>query len=201
MLAPDTAKQLTAEFLFSAARYSEIPCSEKREFCILGRSNVGKSSFLNHVFADNRLARVSKTPGKTTLANFFSISDDSVWVDLPGYGHAQKARTEQIRWSRLVADYCEERKNLRGVIWLCDSRHPGLGIDKEAFAWLSSLGLPVLTVLTKADKLTRQEQAAAAKAFVDLVPVDPVPMLFSNAGEMSRWVFWDHFCAWAGSLG
>jgi GTP-binding protein len=195
------ARPPTAEFLFSAAQYKEIPASNRREFCILGRSNVGKSSFFNHVFANNRLARVSKTPGKTTLANFFSVGDGSVWVDLPGYGHAQRAKTEQVRWSRLVADYCEERKNLRGVIWLCDSRHPGLGIDKEAFAWLSSLGLPVLTVLTKADKLTRQEQDGVLKTFIELLPVEPVPVLFSCSGEMYRRVFWDHFYAWARRLG
>src|SRR5271169_1330235 len=94
----DTAKQPTAEFLFSVARYNDLPKSNKREFCILGRSNVGKSSFLNHVFANKRLARVSKTPGKTTLMNFFSVNDGSVWVDLPGYGHARRARTEQVRW-------------------------------------------------------------------------------------------------------
>jgi GTP-binding protein len=191
----------TAEFLFSAAQYAGIPKSDKREFCVLGRSNVGKSSFLNHVFANSRLARVSKTPGKTTLANFFSISDGSVWVDLPGYGHARRAKTEQVRWSRLVADYCENRKNLRGVLWLCDSRHPGLEIDKEGFDWLSSLGLPVMTLLTKADKLTRQEQAEAAQTFLQRVPVDPAPLLFSNAGERSRNVFWDHFSIWARLLG
>jgi GTP-binding protein len=196
-----TVVQPRAEFLFSAAQYKEIPKSDKSEFCILGRSNVGKSSFINHVFANNRLARVSRTPGKTTLANFFSVNDGSVWVDLPGYGHAQRARTEQMRWSRLIAEYCENRENLRGVIWLCDSRHPGLEIDKEAFAWFGELGLPVLTVLTKADKLTGQEQARAAMAFVALLPADPAPMLFSNAGERSRGVFWDHFHSWAACLG
>jgi GTP-binding protein len=201
MAAPETITRPTAQFQFSVAQYKGLPRSHKREFCILGRSNVGKSSFLNHVFADNRLARVSKTPGKTTLMNFFSVNDGSVWVDLPGYGHAQRARTEQVRWSRLVAEYCENRDNLRGVIWLCDSRHPGLEIDKEAFAWLSSLGLPIFTVLTKADKLTRQEQAGAAAAFAELFPVDPAPVMFSNEGETSRWVFWNNFQTWAHRLG
>lgn len=196
----DKTKRPRAEFLFSAARYAEIPKSDKREFCVIGRSNVGKSSFLNHVFADNRLARVSNTPGKTMLANFFSISDGSVWVDLPGYGHARRSKTEQVRWSRLVAEYCEGRKNLRGALWLCDSRHPGLEIDREAFTWLSSLGLPVFTVLTKADKLGKQEQMEALKAFVATIPVDPAPMLFSTAGETGRGVFWGRFHAWTGRL-
>jgi GTP-binding protein len=190
-----------AEFLFSAARFDQIPRSDKREFCILGRSNVGKSSFINHVFGDNRLARVSKTPGKTTLANFFGLSGGSVWVDLPGYGHARRGHDEQVRWSQLIEDYCVGRKNLRGVIWLCDSRHPGLEIDREAFAWFSSRRLPVFPVLTKSDKLTRQEQAKALTAFVALFPVDIEPVLFTCQGEQSRMVFWDRFSAWAKRLG
>jgi GTP-binding protein len=197
----NTEKQPRAEFQFSAARYAEIPASDKREFCVLGRSNVGKSSFINHVFADNGLARVSRTPGKTTLANFFSVSGGSVWVDLPGYGHSERAKTEQVRWSRLVAEYCEERENLRGVIWLCDSRHPGLEIDKEAFAWFQSLDLPVLAVLTKADKLTRQEQSRAMETFAALFPVVGEPVMFSNAGEMPRRAFWGRFRAWTARLG
>jgi GTP-binding protein len=200
MLEKETVKQPRAQFLFSAAHFNEIPKSESREFCVLGRSNVGKSSFINHVFADNRLARVSKTPGKTTLANFFALGDGSVWVDLPGYGHARRAMDEQARWSQLIEDYCVKRKNLRGVIWLCDSRHPGLEIDKEAFAWFSSRGLPVFSVLTKADKLTRQEQVGAVQSFARLFPADPVPILFTNEGERSRMVFWDHFYAWARRL-
>lgn len=187
--------------MFSAARYDEIPAGRQREFCLLGRSNVGKSSFVNQVFGEKRLARVSKTPGKTTLANFFSISDGSVWVDLPGYGHAQRARAEQRRWSALIADYCENRENLCGVIWLCDIRHPGLEIDREAFTWLSSLCLPLFAVLTKADKLTQREQAANGRKFAGLFRMDAAPVLFSNAGEMSRKVFWDRFCAWAKNLG
>jgi len=186
-----------AEFLFSAANFSEIPKSKSREFCVCGRSNVGKSSFINHVFADNRLARVSKMPGKTTLANFFSVSDGSVWVDLPGYGHAQRARTEQLRWSRLIGDYCEGRENLRGAIWLCDSRHVGLDIDKEAYEWFRSLDLPVLPVLTKTDKLTRRQQSENVKKFTGLFHPEFEPVLFSYAGELSREVFWERYYYWA----
>jgi GTP-binding protein len=200
MLETHSAQQPRAQFLFSAARYDEIPVRRQREFCLLGRSNVGKSSFVNHVFGEKRLARVSKTPGKTILANFFSVSDGSVWVDLPGYGHAVRARAEQRRWSVLIADYCENRENLQGVIWLCDIRHPGLEIDKEAFAWCASLGLPLFAVLTKADKLTQREQAEQGRKFAALFRMDVAPVLFSNAGEMSRRVFWDRFRAWEKSL-
>jgi GTP-binding protein len=190
----------SAAFLRSAADFNDIPQSTGREFCVLGRSNVGKSSFINHVFSNGGLARVSKTPGKTTLANFYRVSDGSVWADLPGYGFASRARTEQVRWSRLVAQYCEYRKNLCGVIWLCDSRHPGQVLDREAFAWFASLSLPWLLVLTKADKLTAQEQAGSLREYGrDFASVQP-PVLYSTRSEDARDRFWEQFTAWAGSL-
>ncbi len=186
-----------ATFLFSAAHFKEIPRSDKREFCVLGRSNVGKSSFINHALCNNTLARVSKKPGKTTLANFFALTNKTVWVDLPGYGHAKRGREEQIRWSVLVGDYCEKRENLTGVIWLCDSRHPGLAIDKEAIQWFASLHLPVFVVLTKADKLTRNEQAAHVRQFKQEFGTTETPLLYSNMSEASRISFWKEFPKWA----
>jgi GTP-binding protein len=200
MLENNFTQRLSAEFLSSAAHYEDIPKSSTREFCVLGRSNVGKSSFINHVFGNRGLARVSKTPGKTTLANFFKVSDGSIWADMPGYGYAERAKTEQERWSRLIADYCENRENLKGVIWLCDLRHPGLSIDKEAFSWLVSLSLPVLTVLTKADKLPRQEQRDNLQryrrefGFAD----DPVP--YSIVGDAARAFFCQRYLSWTATL-
>jgi len=187
----------SAVFLGSAAAWRDIPKGSEREFCVLGRSNVGKSSFINHVFSNGSLARVSKTPGKTTLANFYRISDGTVWVDLPGYGYAQKARSEQVRWSRLVADYCENRDALSGVIWLCDARHPGLALDKEAFAWLSSLSLPVLAVLTKADKLSARECAENPGRFSREIGLRDIPLLYSTKDEEARRRFWERYTAWA----
>ncbi|HMD67807.1 MAG TPA: ribosome biogenesis GTP-binding protein YihA/YsxC [Chitinivibrionales bacterium] len=190
----------SAVFASSAANIRDIPQSSEREFCVFGRSNVGKSSFINHVFSNGSLARVSKTPGKTTLANFYKVDDGSVWVDLPGYGHAQKARSEQVRWSRLVADYCEKRENLCGVILLCDSRHPGLSLDKEALAWLSSLSLPVLVVLTKTDKLSPQERAQNLALFVRTLRLKEPPVPYSTRYEEARKRFWEHYEAWASRL-
>jgi GTP-binding protein len=199
---PDKEKKQrpTAVFLSSAAHYDDVPKSAGREFCVLGRSNVGKSSFINHLFGNKTLARVSKTPGKTTLANFYRVSDGSVWADLPGYGHAERARSEQIRWSRLIADYCESRKNLRGVIWLCDIRHPGLVIDKEAYSWLVSLSLPVLTVLTKADKLPAQQQAAHARQYAAAFGMRRLPVLYSTSIDAARERFWKRYVEWASTL-
>ncbi len=200
MLSKRKRARPSAEFISSAARFEEIPKSVSPEFCILGRSNVGKSSFINHVFANGSLARVSKTPGKTTLANFYRVNDGTIWADLPGYGFAQKARSEQERWSLLVADYCEKRKNLCGVIWLCDSRHPGLPIDKEAIAWLVSLSLPVFAVLTKADKLSAAEQAQSVRRFAEEFPLSGAGLLFSTRSQQAGERFWQEFSAWASGL-
>jgi GTP-binding protein len=191
---------VSAVFLSSAAHFREIPESTSKEFCIMGRSNVGKSSFINHVFRNGKLARVSKTPGKTTLANFFKISDGTIWADLPGYGFAQKARSDQERWSMLVADYCEKRENLCGVIWLVDSRHPGLPIDRDAFTWLTSLSLPVFPVLTKADKLSHREQAESIARFRKDFPGALAPALYSTRQEDARIRFWESFPSWATEL-
>jgi GTP-binding protein len=199
---PDKEKMQrpAAVFLSSAAHYADIPRSTSPEFCVLGRSNVGKSSFINHVFGNKTLARVSRTPGKTTLANFYRASDGSVWADLPGYGHAERARSEQIRWSRLIADYCQNRKNLRGVILLCDIRHPGQILDKEAYSWLVSLSLPVLAVLTKADKLPAQQQEARARQYAAAFGMRRLPVLYSTSIDAARERFWKRHAEWAAEL-
>ncbi len=199
---PGSEKQRapTAEFMASAAHYGDIAQSTSPEFCVLGRSNAGKSSFINHLFGNGGLARVSKTPGKTTLANFYRISDGSVWADLPGYGHARRARSERQRWSRLIADYCETRGNLRGVLWLCDIRHPGLDIDREAYSWFASLSLPVLAVLTKADKLTMQEQAAHEREFIAAFCMRQRPVPYTTRRDEARLRFWERYREWAAGL-
>jgi GTP-binding protein len=200
MLQKEIMQRLSAEFLSSAAQYADIPKSVPREFCVLGRSNVGKSSFINHVFGNSGLARVSKTPGKTTLANFYKVSDGSIWADMPGYGYAERAKTEQVRWSRLIADYCENRENLKGVILLCDLRHPGLAIDKEAFSWLASLSLPVLGVLTKADKLPRREQHENMQRYRQEFGFAGDPIPYSIVGDSARELFCRRYFSWAASL-
>ncbi|MDO5577593.1 MAG: ribosome biogenesis GTP-binding protein YihA/YsxC [Fibrobacter sp.] len=126
-------------FMISAANYTDIKPSNDEEYAILGRSNVGKSSFINHVLENRNLARISKKPGKTSLANFYRVDQQMVWVDLPGYGYAKVSGGERIRWSKLIASYCEKRKNLCGIIWLIDIRHIGAKADIEAYEWLKSL--------------------------------------------------------------
>jgi GTP-binding protein len=190
-------RSLSATFLRSAARYEDMPEPRGGEFCVLGRSNVGKSSFLNHVLGNRRLARVSSKPGKTNLANFYRVTENVVWVDLPGYGYARTSHGEKKRWSRLIGDYCRQRPNLRGALWLLDFRHPGAKLDCEAWQWLRSLELPALPVLTKSDKVPRSRRDRHIMDFRRIFGIDGPFVLYSTLRNESRERFWEVFNAWA----
>lgn len=189
-------KRPDAVFISSSAHFRELPAPQGDEFAILGRSNVGKSSFINHVLENKSLARVSKKPGKTTLANLYRIEKDMLWVDLPGYGYAQAPGAERIRWSRLIADYCERRSNLLGLIWLIDCRHVGVKADLEACEWFQKLGLPLFTVLTKIDKITTNERNSAVRQAVKTFGLLEEPVPYSVLQHESRMRFWQRFNLW-----
>jgi len=196
MTTQQTRKRPQPQFLSSAAFFRELPDTQSGEYAILGRSNVGKSSFINHVLERQGLARTSRTPGKTALANFFRIDEQMVWVDLPGYGYAKTSGSEKERWSQLIKDYCEKRDNLRGIIWLIDIRHPGVKADLEAREWLATLKAPLFPVLTKLDKVKKLEaKVNTAKAITTLqIPFEPVT--YSIVQHASRDRFWERFDAW-----
>jgi len=187
-------------FLFSAAHYSEMPKPLSPEYCILGRSNVGKSSFINHVLEQRHLAHVSNTPGKTSCANFFRVNDTMIWVDLPGYGYAKTSRSEKERWSKLIREYCEKRENLRGVIWLIDIRHAGLETDTDAYAWITGLGLSAFPVITKSDKLTQSAASSNVRQIERFLNLGPRPVVYSIHKDISRVKFWDAFTTWSSGL-
>ena len=187
----------TARFLASAGKFSELPPPKGDEFALVGRSNVGKSSFLNHVCAGHSLARTSKRPGTTVCANLYQIEENATyWVDLPGYGYAQGRHIEKERWALLSGDYCEQRENLRGILWLVDIRHIGTSGDIEAYAWLRTLNKPVLTLLTKADKETRNGQHKQTAAFKRTFAAFGEPVLYSTLDHASRERFWTRFEEW-----
>ncbi|HEX6106549.1 MAG TPA: ribosome biogenesis GTP-binding protein YihA/YsxC [Gemmatimonadales bacterium] len=131
------------------------------EIALVGRSNVGKSSLLNALVGQPGLARVSGTPGKTTLLNAFRLPRLYL-VDLPGYGFARAGKAARAGYRRLITRYLRERPTVAGVVWLLDVRHPPSRDDREFQELLTESGRPVLAVLTKADKLTRSAQAARA---------------------------------------
>ncbi|GBU21191.1 GTP-binding protein EngB [Fibrobacteres bacterium R8-0-B4] len=192
----EAQKKYSAEFVCSAAYFKELPAPTGDEYAVLGRSNVGKSTFINHSLARGALARVSKRPGKTTLANLYRLDDGLFWVDLPGYGYAEASIAEKDRWSALIADYCGKRSNLAGIIWLLDIRHPGAKADMEASEWLAGLGRRVLPVLTKGDKLSRSQQKKQVNEFCKIFGFDEEPIIYSSLEHDSRERFWTRFDIW-----
>lgn len=136
---------------------SQLPPSTLPEVSFAGRSNVGKSSLINKLFNRKGLAKVSQTPGKTATINFFN-SQDVRFVDLPGYGFAQVSKADKGRWSELIEGYFNQDRNFALVVSLIDIRHSPSDLDHAMIEFLQDAELPFLVVLTKADKLSRQQQ-------------------------------------------
>lgn len=154
------------------------------EFAFVGRSNVGKSSLLNALTGRRSLARVSQTPGKTQLLNIFRMPSLYL-IDLPGYGYARANKSERAGYRKLLEKLLRDRTSLAGVVWLLDIRHPPSRDDAEFQALLGGSDVPVLAVLTKADKLTRSGQAQAVKdRATELgLAVDQVQPVSSERGD------------------
>ena len=150
-----------ARFLTSVASLRDLPPDRGREVAFAGRSNAGKSSAINALSDRRHLARTSRTPGRTRLINFFEIDELHRLVDLPGYGYAKVPRSMSREWGTLVAKYLESRRSLAGVVVLMDIRRPLTGLDGTLLDWCRAADLPILAVLTKADKLPRGRRAAA----------------------------------------
>lgn len=148
-----------AVFHTTVAHLQDLPQNSLREVAFAGRSNAGKSSAINALAAQTRLAFVSKTPGRTQNLNYFSLGDGKFFVDLPGYGFAKTPGEIRGRWEDLLAPYLLYREPLTGLILIMDCRHPMTDLDKQMIAWFSQTGKPIHILLSKADKLTRQEQA------------------------------------------
>ena len=147
----------TAAFKAAYGTSSQLPPSEHPEVAFAGRSNVGKSSLLNKLFNRKALAKVSSVPGKTSTINFFSV-DDVDFVDLPGYGFAKVAKSEKARWSELIEGYFNQDRSFALVVALVDIRHEASELDENMIRFLREADLPFVVALTKADKLSRQQQ-------------------------------------------
>lgn len=142
-----------ASFLTSAPNIRFLPADNGCEIAFAGRSNAGKSSALNALTRQNNLARTSKTPGRTQQINLFTVSPEHRLVDLPGYGYAKVPKSMKEKWQQALAEYLQKRKSLKGLVVFMDIRHPFRETDQELIHWAVASEIPVLAVLTKADKL------------------------------------------------
>jgi GTP-binding protein len=144
-----------ARFLKSAQALLDLPAESRREIAFAGRSNSGKSSVINTLADQRQLARVSKTPGRTQLINFFALGEGRFLVDLPGYGYAKVPVATRAPWGRVLGDYLQTRDQLAGLALVMDVRHPLTQLDWGLLEWFRPTGRPVHVLLTKADKLSR----------------------------------------------
>ena len=150
---PEKLNYQAVQFMQSAPTLAECPPDSGAEVAFAGRSNAGKSSAINALTGNRKLARTSKTPGRTQLINFFRVGDHQRLVDLPGYGYAKVARSMKDEWQRHLAFYLEQRQCLRGLVLLMDIRQPLKEFDRHMLDWAVQSGLPAHILLTKADKL------------------------------------------------
>ena len=152
-----------AAFHLSAAALEQLPRGSRGEIAFAGRSNSGKSSAVNALVARNRLAFVSKTPGRTQLINLYALGGDRYLADLPGYGYAKTSGTQRLAWGPLLEQYLESRAPLRGIALVMDIRHPLTALDRRLLEWYAPVGKPVHVLLTKADKLSRGQALGVLK--------------------------------------
>jgi GTP-binding protein len=152
-----------AVFHTTVANLADLPADSVREVAFAGRSNAGKSSAINALAGHARLAFVSKLPGRTRHLNYFRLGNGRYWVDLPGYGFARAPAEIREQWEGLLAPYLTQRSPLVGLALIMDSRHPLTDLDVQMIDWFAGTGKPIHVLLSKADKLTRHEQAQALR--------------------------------------
>ncbi len=150
-------KFMNAQFLISAEKLSQCPNYTLPEFPLLGRSNVGKSSFINGLANNKKLAKTSNTPGKTRLINFFQFSNDFMIADLPGYGYAKVSKEAQNRWQKYLEEYLLKREQITSLVQLIDARHDIQKNDFQMREWVSAYNLPIFTVVTKMDYVPKSK--------------------------------------------
>jgi GTP-binding protein len=159
-LVPAAPNYRNAQFLTSAAKFAQCPEDSGWEVAFAGRSNAGKSSAINSLTNNKKLAKTSRTPGRTQLINFFALSESQRLVDLPGYGFAKVPLAVKREWTKQLENYLQNRQCLRGLILLMDIRHPLQPFDTQMLDWALQARMPVHILLTKADKLKRGPAAA-----------------------------------------
>ncbi|WP_346894920.1 ribosome biogenesis GTP-binding protein YihA/YsxC [Clostridium sp. UBA7503] len=171
-----------AEFKTSAVKPTQYPEDGMCEVAFVGRSNVGKSSLINTLTNRRKLVKVSGTPGKTRLINFFTINNKLYFVDLPGYGYAKVSKSEKATWGKMMEQYLINRPELKKVVILVDCRHKPTGDDIMMYEWIKHYGYEVIVVATKKDKLTKSELQRSAKVIKETLKLgkEDKLLLFSS---------------------
>ena len=144
-------------FVKSLTEIKDKPAPNLPELAVVGRSNVGKSSLINSIFNQKKLAKISSTPGKTRLINYFDVQGKFYFVDLPGYGFAKIAKSESDKWKKMIENYLKDNGELKIVLLLIDARRGIMAIDKTMMDWLDYFGIKYKIILTKVDKLSNNE--------------------------------------------
>lgn len=179
-------------FITSAFRQSHYPPADKPEIAFAGRSNVGKSTLINVLLNRKKVAKTGSTPGRTRSLNFFSVEGKLYFVDLPGYGYARVSLEERKSWGQMVETYLRSRPNLKSVVVILDIRRDVAQGDLDLLQWLRSYRKDPILVLTKSDKLSRQQSLIRATKIRDqlkeVVPVAPV--VFSSRTREGREEIW-----------
>ena len=178
----------TVELTISAVRQSQYPEDEKPEFLLVGRSNVGKSSFINSIIERRNYARISSKPGKTQTLNFYNVNDDFYLVDVPGYGFANVSKERQQKFGLMIEEYLANRDNLKKVFLLIDFRHKPTSDDLLMFNFLKYHNLDVAIIATKVDKIgktLREKQIKLIKDTLELSEEDQF-ILFSSSTKLGK---------------
>ncbi len=179
-------KTVAAEFVKSAFSLKDCPAGKLPEVALAGRSNVGKSSLLNRLVNRKGLARVSNTPGRTRMINFFLVNGAVYLVDLPGYGYARVPVKMKLDWGEGISEYLKKRENLAGVALLLDIRHGPTDLDLQLYQWLCLEKLPVVLVATKVDKLSKSQalnRAIHIRKTLGLEDEKPLVSFSSKTGQ------------------
>lgn len=182
-----------AEIVISAVEPKQYPETELPEIALAGRSNVGKSSFINTLINRRNLARTSGKPGKTQTLNFYLIEDALHFVDVPGYGYAKVSKTERAKWGKMIETYITQREQLRAVVSLVDARHEPSKEDVQMYQFLKYYDIPVIIVATKIDKIPRgkwNKHESMIKKALDFDNNDSF-ILFSSETKEGKEAAWE----------
>lgn len=175
----------SARFVISNSDVRKCPDDNKPEYAFIGRSNVGKSSLINALTGQKKLAMTSATPGKTLLINHFLVNDEWYLVDLPGYGYAKRSKSQTGQLQKIISSYVLGREQMTLLFVLIDSRHEPQKIDLEFIEWLGENGVPFAIIFTKADKLTKSALSANIEAYKKrlLEEWEELPPVFVTSSE------------------